>query len=534
MPPLTAVRSANCRGFQITSRFGPDSGRREGSYTGLMRTLERPESPRISLAPLLGLLGILALAYAVAVLSPSYGLVAILGVLLLGAILRWPLLGLCLLIPSVPFQSLRSFNLGPFPASSTELLVGVTLVAWLLQVIMGRRHTLAPLPLLPPLLLFLTGITLSFLSIVSAPPDQGSLVWGFKELVKWVELLVVYVLAGNLLTSRRQLRLAAVLIVASTAVEALVGLYQFVRKVGPPSFLIQGHFMRAYGSFAQPNPFGGYLNMGVLLAVALAAVYARRLGGRWLLLASAVIVCAIVCSLSRSAWLALAVAAVLLLDRGGSRSRTLVGFGLAGAIIIAWLFAIHLVPGSLSTRVVAAFDIYNVDVLHPTPATFSAAQRLAFWIAGENMFTSHWLLGIGMGNFGIVYPHYAVPGWNVGLDHAHDYYLNQAVETGLVGLGTYLVFLFSAFRLLWRPSARLRDPLFHAIVAGTLGMLITLSVHNLLDDLYVHGTVVQIALMLAMAGVAIRLDRAVPPSVDRVEVRAGLGDRQPAEPVVIP
>ena len=491
-----------------------------------MQIVGRPAARSLSPTLLLGALGVLAVAFALSLLSPTYGLVALFVALLVGAIVRWPLLGLCLLIPSVPFQSLRSFNLGPFPASSTELLVGVTMTAWLLQVIVTRRHTFAPMPLLPPLLLFLTGITLSLLSIISAPPDQGSLVWGFKELVKWVELLLVYVLACNLLTTRRQLGLAALLIVGSTALEALVGLYQFALKVGPPSFLIHKLFMRAFGTFAQPNPFAGYLNMGVFLAVALAAVYFRRRGGRWLALAAVLILGAIVCSLSRSAWLALAAAAVLLLDRGGSRSRTLVGFGMAGAIIVVWLFAIHLVPGTITTRVTAAFDIYNVDVLHPTPATFSAAQRLAFWIAGENMFASHWLLGVGMGNFGIVYPHYAVQGWNVGLQHAHDYYLNQAVETGLVGLGTYLVFLFSAFRLLWQPSAHMRDPLLHAIVAGALGMLITLSVHNLLDDLYVHGTVVQIALLLAMAGVAIRLDRTGPPSVGDAQSRAGLSDGQ--------
>jgi O-antigen ligase len=491
-----------------------------------MQLVARTTGPR-RLTPMaaLALGGVPLVALLFAVLSPSYGLAVVLGALLLAAILHRPLLGLCLLIPSVPFQSLRAFNLGPFPASSTELLVGVTLVAWLLRVLVTRRRTFAPMPLLPPLLLFLTGITLSFLSIIAAPAGEGSLVWGFKELVKWVELLLVYVLACNLLTTRRQLRLVALLIVASTAVEALVGLYQFVRKVGPPSFLIHGLFMRAYGSFAQPNPFAGYLNMGVFLAVALALVYARRGRGRWLAPA-AVIVAAIVCSLSRSAWLALTVAVVVLLDRGGVRSRTLVGFGMAGAIIVAWLFALHLVPGALSTRLIAAFDVYNVDVLHPTPATFSAAQRLAFWIAGERMFTSHWLLGVGMGNFGIVYPHYALPGWNVGLQHAHDYYLNQAVETGLVGLGTYVIFLFSACRLLWRPLATLRDPLLHAIVAGALGMLITLSVHNLLDDLYVHGTVVQIALLLAMAGVAIQLDQQAP-SVGDMQRGTGLGDRQP-------
>jgi O-antigen ligase len=313
-------------------------------------------------------------------------------------------------------------------------------------------------------------------------------------------------------------------------VEALVGLYQFLRKVGPPSFLIHHLFMRAYGSFAQPNPFAGYLNMGVVLTVGLALVYLRRPNGRWLLPAALAILAAIAGSLSRSAWLALAVGLVLLLDRGGKRSRTVIGFGVALAILAAWLYAVQLLPGSLSARVSTAFDIANVDVLHPTPATFSAAQRLAFWISGERMFVDHWLLGVGMGNFGIVYPHYALPGWDVDLQHAHDYYLNQAVETGVVGLGTYLVFLFSAFRLLWTPSARVRDPLLRAIVLGALGMLITLSVHNLLDDLYVHGTVVQIALLLAMAGVAIRLDAA---SAQGARAAPGQGDGQAREAGVV-
>src|SRR5581483_9046082 len=110
-------------------------------------------------------------------------------------------------------------------------------------------------------------------------------------------------------------------------------------------------------------------------------------------------------------------------------------------------------------------------VLHPTPATFSAAQRLAYWIAGEHMFADHWLLGVGMGNYGAVYPEYALPGWNIELAHAHDYYLNQAVETGVIGLGTYLIFLVAAFRYLWSCVASTSDPVLRAIAIGVLGML---------------------------------------------------------------
>ncbi len=476
-----------------------------GYTAGMSHVTVSPGSGRLPVAPLAVCAGVAILALVIATQNPLLSVAAIASALVVAVILRWPVAGLLLLIPSVPFQSLRSFSLGPFPASSTELLLGLTFLSWLLRVLLNRQQRLGPMPLLPPLLLFLTGIVLSFLAIIAAPVGQSSLVLGFKELVKWVELLLAYVLATNLLTTRRELLLAAYLLVAGAAVEAAVGLAQFVLRKGPPSFLIHGVFMRAYGTFDQPNPFAGYLNLALPLAAALLVANVRRPAGRWLFFATTTIAAAVLASLSRGAWLALFVAAVVLLDRGGRRSRALVGLGVGCVIIGAWLYAVHLLPASLTVRISTALAIANVDVLHPTPATFSAAQRLAYWIAGEHMFTDHWLLGVGMGNYGAVYPQYALTGWDLGLAHAHDYYLNQAVETGIVGLGTYLIFLFVAFRHLWTCVNRTRDAVLRAIAAGVLGMLITLSVHNSLDDLYVHGTVVQIATMLAMAGLAARL-----------------------------
>lgn len=459
---------------------------------------------------LLGALAVIVIGLTAAVTTPTIALAALFGGALVVAIFLRPELGPLLLIPSVAFQSLRSFQLGPFPASSTELLIGVTSVAWFTHVAIGRQRSFAVAPMLPAMLLFIVGIVASFLSILAEPPQNSSLVWGFKELVKWAELLIVYVLAANLLTSHRLLQFAVGTIIVTGVLEALIGLAQFVLRKGPPSFLIHGVFMRAYGTFDQPNPFAGYLNMVIVLTVAVALVVTTPRLRRGAALAALIVGVAIVASLSRGAWLALGVTAVLIFDRGGPRTRTLLGFGMAFAAIVAWLFAVHLAPGALVEQLTRSFDIANVDVLHPTPTTFSTAQRLAFWIAGYHMFVDHWFLGVGMGNFGLQYPLYALPGWNVGLAHAHDYYINQAVETGVLGLAAYLTFLGVALRYLWRWTTRVVDPFLRAIVFGALGMLLTLSVHNFLDDLYVHGTVALIAILLAMAGSAAALDEKAP------------------------
>ncbi|MCL4544309.1 MAG: O-antigen ligase family protein [Chloroflexi bacterium] len=470
----------------------------------LNRTALPRRASSSSLIPLASVSVIVALILGIA--NPIYAAVAVVGIVVTGLIFWRPVIGLLLLLVSVPFQSLKSVHVSAFPISSTEVLFALTMVAWLLRVVIRREQRFLAMPLLPALLLFIFGIVCSFLSIISAPPGQSSFAWGFKELVKWIELVVTYVLATNLFTTRKQLLVGASLITACAVIEAVIGAYQFVRRVGPPSFLIHGLFMRAYGTFAQPNPYGGFLNFSIILVFALAIAYWHKPVGKLLLLSGLALVGAVLISLSRSAWLALLIAFAIVFDRGGRTTRILLGLGVVLFVLIAWFYVLGILPASLSGRITAAFDVSNVNVLRPTPATFSVAQRLAFWIAGWHMFQGHWLLGVGIGNFGFAYPHYALPGWQQNLEHAHDYYLNQAVETGVLGLGTYLIWLGNALRLAWYTSGEVRDPVLRALAIGVLGMLVTLSIHNFLDDLFVHGTVVQIAIMLAWLSVVRRLE----------------------------
>src|SRR5690606_29605601 len=49
---------------------------------------------------------------------------------------------------------------------------------------------------------------------------------------------------------------------------AVIGIWQFgLRGDGPEHFLILGRFYRAYGTFEQPNPFGGYMALNASLAL---------------------------------------------------------------------------------------------------------------------------------------------------------------------------------------------------------------------------------------------------------------------------
>jgi O-antigen ligase len=135
------------------------------------------------------------------------------------------------------------------------------------------------------------------------------------------------------------------------------------------------------------------------------------------------------------------------------------------------------------------------------------AERVAHWLAGLGMFFDHPILGVGIGNYAAVYAQYQVaPVWQYALGHAHNYYINMAAEAGVIGLAAYLFFLGSTLWLcirLWRTAS---SPLGRVIGLGALGVVLTTAVQGIFDNVFVHGMEVQIALVLALVGLAERYE----------------------------
>jgi O-antigen ligase len=117
------------------------------------------------------------------------------------------------------------------------------------------------------------------------------------------------------------------------------------------------------------------------------------------------------------------------------------------------------------------------------------------------MFSEHPWLGVGIGNYEPVYPAYALPRWDEPLGHAHNYYLNIAAETGLVGLSAYLILWSAVFWQAWQ-AVRRTSGYWQGVAVGILGILTHLAAHNFFDNLYVHGMYVHIAILLGLIFVA--------------------------------
>ncbi|MEZ4674539.1 MAG: hypothetical protein R2932_09870 [Caldilineaceae bacterium] len=89
------------------------------------------------------------------------------------------------------------------------------------------------------------------------------LIEAVTEVLKWIQFAMVLLVVPAMVPPVRAL--AHYRPARAAILQALLGLYQFIFRIGPEWFIILGRFMRASGSFGQPNPYGGYLGLSLPL-----------------------------------------------------------------------------------------------------------------------------------------------------------------------------------------------------------------------------------------------------------------------------
>jgi O-antigen ligase len=486
----------------------------------------------ILLTPLAGVLFIgLVVVVAATVIEPLVGLGAALFLGLLQAYLRtW--------IPQAPGWIAHVF-------------VALTLGVWLARGLVHRDLRIPHPPLLLPLLVFFGAALLSLWDAVELPA------YGIPELIKWVQIVLVYLFVSDYLTRKRLPWLLGILF-ATGLFQAAVGAWQFGLRgesVDPfavlggrfygwkpsalerawvswiePFGILGGRFYRAYGTFEQPNAYAGYVGMTLALAAGLVAVIVRdwlvgwyigRLGKRrvpdqspnlpitqstslpiyQLFLIGGVTLAllgALIMSWSRGAWIGFGAAAVVMAFALPRKTRW--GLLLVAALAVGGLglYAAGLVPSSVMERLtgfaeyVQFEDVRGVAISH---ANYAVIERLAHWQAALEMFRHNLWTGVGFGCYEPAYPGFALINWPIALGHAHNYYLNIAAETGLIGLAAYLALWGAVFWQTWRATRR-ASGLLRGLAIGLLGAWTHLSVHHFLDNLYVNNVHLHIGVML--------------------------------------
>ncbi len=501
---------------------------------------------QVTLANSVGLLGsVFALFCLLLLPSSSYWNIRLplYLILVLWTLLR-PRVALYLLPIAIPWGSLDTITFSSLNANSADILVILLIISWLGSFVLRSQglQKVGPLdmekaPL--PRYLIIAAVALLFAMVISTVAAQ-SVTASIKELIKWIEFLAVLLLGAKYLRTRKQIWILVVVMLLAGVSQAFYGYAQNFLNLGPQSFIRDGG-LRVYGTFNQPNPYAGYINMSLPIALSL-----MLLGRNWATRILAGIVAVLLgaaeyLTKSNGGEIAITVAILFVFIVGFPQLRKLAAIAGVGLLVLIAALLAGVIPQRLTRPILSKLGLVAISFTSPSAQDYSTAERLAHWIAGINMFLDHPFTGVGIGNYGPAYAPYHVTIFVNSLDHAHNYYINISAETGIIGFTTFALFLIAmfiaggrAYRAISKKYMQLKAEraipkvgvsslamlqasnilgIFtndRALAIGLLAALVSVCVHNLVDNLYVHGMTILFALLLValvrLAGIHSEMD----------------------------
>ncbi len=443
---------------------------------------------------MVGFIGILiALAVVVSFLFPESIFTVLIGAgFVLGlsaAVLKKPEIGVLALLFFLPFERMPTAALFNYTVKINHAVGLLTLLAWGLHLVLGKKHLARPRT-------FPWGLVLAVALGISAYFAQN------RERAVAVFFFIVFAqLLGqavfHLMQNKTIVRAALRILVVGSAVVAAYALYQFAGDiVGLPSEITgldPGYthavfgFPRVHAFSKEPLYFANYLfiPLGIFTGLILNRVDFQAPKGFGLLYIAMILVFFL--SLSRGAFVG---AAMFLIVLGVLAARRI--FTMKILLTSFWGIAITvgLLAGILSQVGENSLERF---VSHATISDFrvtrsgeSAFGRLKAYGQAIEAWQTSPLIGIGPGNFGPYVEGYPdeppVTGWDI----VNNQYLELLAEGGLFALGAFLlliaVMLMRALRAYYHETDSLRRGLLIGLISASSAVLVQL---NFFSTLYI-------------------------------------------------
>lgn len=373
-----------------------------------------------------------------------------------------------------------------FPGALPALTLGALLLIaalWVMSLIVPARPVIPVTPLNLVLIFWCLALIVGI--VVSADPAEtlekvAGLILG---LAVWRFLTIAVI------SRQRVLSAAVVMLVAAAglAAVAMFGLREIPKipllsAINPAQFLA----LPGAGSFAvHPNQLAGMISLYLPAAFALALAPSTQVSGRLrvtAVLSALVGAFALVLTQSRGGWLATATGLVALLilwvlTMAPSRTRR----ALSVTLVIIGAIAVLLLLSVGPQRLVELWQSPPKETAVGTLQTLNYRKELWPWALtaiGDFPFT-----GVGLGAFREVafrlYPVALNPGQDIG--HAHNIFLQTALDVGLPGLVSYLALVLLAIYCGWHVARH--DEQLRPVAVGLVAGLIALHVFGLADAL---------------------------------------------------
>ena len=374
------------------------------------------------------------------------------------------------------------FGLAPFVSTT---LIGLLLLAggsyWLLLTISDDGETIfTPIHLLV-LLYWAIATVATAMSPVKTAAMTG-----------WVKLTLFLLLFALLARVLRSPRIRSFLITVYLHISIVVSVYgirQWRMGVKPLATWTDqtssaADVTRVYSYLGNPNLLGGYLLPAVILSIGAIFVWSGLLPKLLALSATGLNFFCLVFTWSRGAWIGLLVGAFVLL--------LLLVYWWSPQLPAKWRkWSIPGVLGASATMIV--FAVMFVEPVRDRAASIFAGRadssnnfRINVWQSVVEMIRDRPILGIGPGNnaFNKIYPLYMRPKYSA--LSAYSVILETAVETGIIGLMTFIWLLVVTFNQGMVQLKRLRD---RANVQGywlmaAIAIIAGMMAHGLVDTVW--------------------------------------------------
>ncbi|MHB8168797.1 MAG: O-antigen ligase family protein [Thermoleophilia bacterium] len=304
-----------------------------------------------------------------------------------------------------------------------------------------------------PMLMFL-GLTLPFLLLLS--PDK---MIGLKDWIGIASGFFMFVLVIATFRTRRDLLLLLRVIVLSAIVPLAYGFYQLATGTGN---LETAGFNRIDATFVHPNPYGFYLAVMLLLCIPLLLESKQTRERAFYGALVTLMTVSIIFTYARAAWLSL-----------------LAGLVVLAAVRYRKLFILMpVVLGLLLFFVPSIFDRFQ-ELMGFSQGQGSMYSRVTIWRYLLPYFYQSPVVGAGLGGFSDY--------MQEGLGYVympHNDYLRVLIDTGVVGIVSYLAIWLGLARGAIRAYLRLHDEIFRVVGLAVLAIVGAYLVMTITDNMF--------------------------------------------------
>ena len=323
---------------------------------------------------------------------------------------------------------------------------GALLFTWIVKLVIKRKIDFTSTSMDYPILIFLI---IGFASVVVNWTNLYQAGKGVSNLWEWFFAFYIVV---HLVKRKKQVKRFIKVWISSAIIVTLYGLLQYIMK---PHCLITSFFtLNSYLS--------QYLILIIPLILSLFLFKKIKKEKIFLGIVLSLTFILLLLTMERGAWLGITIGVltmgIMLRDK-----RILIGFPL---LLLLTLFVSPL------------FRAHATSIFRPQ----CHSERLCCMRSCLTMIKKHSLIGVGLGNFRYVYPGYMLAGAKEKMLHAHNVFLQIAVEMGILGLLAFLWLLFLFFKDIL--SQRQEDRYLKVVSIGFCAGIIAIFITSLFHDVF--------------------------------------------------